>query len=451
MLTISCDDQCFTLAIDDHTITTIPLSLRNIYQLDLFFKQIFVNDGYVQGVRFNFNEKSYNTYSSLQMELLLQVIYLSLVYYVYPRINDKSPNRPVNAREDFEHHYNSIKNLSLFCSMYNCQILNGYGVGHPAIVVAPGPSIDLDQLRGLRDKVMVIAVGRVLPRLLQSDIVPDIVYIQETTFRGWEDIFGQDTTVLDTTVICNPVGPIHAFAHRVKTIYRAWNYYPFEMDQMPKLDEIAPSSTTGAYSIARLLKADPIIFMGCDCGSIVSENSAAALSTATNLSEVVKSKAVIETPLNQLAEYVLSDSGRTILTKSDYLACTQWLKNVFFRDALQEKITFYDFSQTGLLQGNGLARPLPSDFDAPPFLKQPMPRYTVRGDVTTHQNRLRQHYTFIKRHLLRSAAIPESALRPPYNCIFTDIPRYDGSRITLDDTEHALVLARLDQLLEALG
>ncbi len=68
--------------------------------------------------------------------------------------------------------------------------------GKPAVVVAAGPSLDkqLDLLREIRDRVVVIGIGQTTRALRQAGIVPDLVHVLES-----RDVSHQLTDAGDTS------------------------------------------------------------------------------------------------------------------------------------------------------------------------------------------------------------------------------------------------------------
>lgn len=452
MLTIHCDDGDIILERDGTTVAAIPMSLRNIFRLEKVFAHLQTMDIFDGDLRILFKWKGKDPGQGLRQELLLQLIGLVTVYHVYPKVSEKAPNRPGDSREDFEHHINTIWNLPIFGRLCHCWKLAGYVASRPAVLVAPGPAIDFKLLRHLSGSTVIIAVGRALPRLRQAGITPDFLYVQETSASGWGDIFGpEDGTILDTTLICNPAGPIHAFLHRVTRAYKAWNFYPHESDFMPKIEEIAPSSTTGAFSLARLFGPSDIIFMGCDCGEVVEDQLPFLRECLFSISELLDGDDFPANPRDVPSWYLLEEPGKTILTKSDYIACAQWIKTRLFLNPGDPAPNCYDNSGTGFLRQHGLALPFPKSFDFSPYVKPPLPSHDTRFDPAPVIKRHLSRYTYIKRHLQRGPSTPEASLQRPYNCIYKDVARYSGKPLDLDDHERALVLGRVDSLLEALG
>lgn len=451
MLTITCDDQAIHMEQGGTTVASLPLSLHAVFLLDKVFAHLKGMGFFTGQVRVVFTWSGKEAVPGLRKELLLQLLALCTVYNTYPVISDKSPFQPEQNREDFEHHLHSVANLAVFAELCHCQTLGGYAAGRPVVLVAPGPTIDFELLRELSGRAVVLAVGRVLPRLLKEGITPDFLYVQETTAKGWEAIFGPDDgTVLDMALIANPVGPIHAYLQRVKRGYKAWNFYfPHETDVMPKIEEIAPSSTTGAYSIARMLGADSILFMGCDCGSPVQTSSLDFVQAAYPVEDMLGAGQLPVEPFCDLAWLLVDMSAGTVLTKGDYIACSQWLKTRMFLGQGEQAPRHYDNSWTGLIRGDGLAQPYPERFDFPSFDKPDLPSYDTGFDPEPILKRHLGRYSFIRRHLERSRTTPEASLPRPYNCIYADLKRWTAKPLELEDGELAQVLARLDVLTAA--
>lgn len=452
MLTITCGQDDIRMERNGATMASMPLSQQNVFLLDTVFQHLGglgAFDGELRVIMPGKEEEM----RGLRLELLLQLIALCTVYHAYPKHSEKSPFRPENSPEDFDHHLHSIENLPIFQGLPHCGKLAKLAEGRPVAVVSAGPSVDYGLLRRLKDSLYILAVGRVLPRLLRQGITPDLLYVQETTPKGWADIFGQDDgTILDTTLICNPAGPIRRFLHRVKRAFKSWNFYPQESDLLPKIEEIAPSSASGAYSIARLLGAAQILFMGCDCGEFADQKSPDFLASAHPLEGLLAGGQLPPEPFATVSWFLMDGpGGRTILTKSDYLASAQWLRTRFFRAAEAYGAPLhYDNSLTGMLRRNGLALPYPESFDFVPFAKaEPMTADTGFDPAPILKRHL-SRYTYIRRHLQRGPSTPEASLQRPYNCIYKDVARYSGKPLELDDHERALVLGRVDRLIEAL-
>lgn len=441
-LTVHCDDKEIHLSIDRHPLLSVPFTLPYLYSLDDTLVQTNATDILAHGLELQFPQQA-PAKPLLRLELLLHCIYLSLTYHIYPNLSAKSPH---SVREDFEHHTNSILNIPHSKDLCNCQILGGYAKDRLAVLISSGPSIDYEMLHRLKGRSVIIAVGRVLPRLLAHGIVPDFLYVQETSDHGWHAIFGDDTgTQIDTTLICNPVGPLHKYIHRVSHAYKSWKWYPFEMDSMPKLAEIAPSSTSGGYSLARVLGVNEILFMGSDCGEVHSggELPDYVQPLATHLC----AGKIPRTPFNNLGTFLLTIGSRTILTKNDYIASAQWLKGRIFRAATTEGIRFYEVSTTGMLGMTGLVPAPPQDLAPEPFPMPPLPHYNFRFEPDAYIKTLTTRYKFIQKHLNKHGNIPHTALVKPYNCVFTDVPNELTESRILTETERSAVLNRIEEIM----
>lgn len=449
MLQFFCSRTQITLRFNGRQLMTVPLTLDQIYQLEAIFAGFRDNDRIDYGVELVFTEPRTPECAPLWRELLLELLALCTIYLVYPKISDKTPLRAATSREDFEHHLHSIRNAPLFAVSCHCQILAGYAANRPAVIVAPGPSIDFEALRRFREFGLVLAVGRVLPRLLARDIVPDILYIQETTASGWRTIFGPDDgKVLDTALVYNPMGPLFEYAHRVRQIYKSWNLHDFEPDQFPKIEETAPSSTSGAYSLTKVLGANPIFFMGCDCGEARSDEAPPAAG-CLDLDALLDQGTVPAQRFASLGRFSLRGENGPILTQSDYLVCAQWLKARILADRAQYDRLYFDFSATGMLRDTGCVEPWPAFLEGPDFTRPTLPRYPTKAPMGRHLKYLAGRYAFLDRHLDRQRDIPPSFLAQPFNCVFKDVDAFAEPGLRLDDTQLALVRIRLAALRDA--
>ncbi len=448
MLTIFCDDESIRLTFEGTALSQFPMSLRHVYNMEPLIAECQRSGILSDGLSLKFQGPCQDAHVGMRLELIMQLQELSATYYTYPKLSEKSPHRPENSREDFEHHLHSIENLEVYGSLCNCPVLAGYAKGLPVVLVAPGPSFDGELLRRLKGKAIIVAVGRVLPRLLAHDVIPDFLYVQETTASGWEEIFrGVSGPPLPTVLVANPVGPIARYRHLVKHVYKSWNYYDFEKDKMEAIESIAPSSTTGAYSFALLLGARDLYFMGCDCGSLQTESH--SLPYAWPLQEMARQGSVPDVVFTTLGQLILPTEEGSVLTKSDYVASLQWLKRHIMRD-VPRGVNFYDNSATGLLRYHGITQPYPAHIEYAEYGKRPLPLYNPHFDVTSHRKLLESRYLYLKRHFQRHNTIPSVALMPPYNCIFKDIDRFSGVTLELTAEEVALVASRLERLVLAM-
>ncbi len=164
---------------------------------------------------------------------------------------------------------NIALNLATYVGQPGVEVLAGRGAGYPAIIVAAGPSLarNMDQLAGLRDRAVIIAVQTIFKTLLARDAVPHFVTsldyheISAQFFRGVED-FG------DTIMVAEPKVSWHVLdAYRGRThVLHARFADGLLRDAAPYRDSLRAGSTVAhlAFYLAEHLKCDPIILVGQD-------------------------------------------------------------------------------------------------------------------------------------------------------------------------------------------
>ncbi|MEF2232082.1 MAG: 6-hydroxymethylpterin diphosphokinase MptE-like protein [Pseudodesulfovibrio sp.] len=448
MLNITCENKTIRMSCGGRDFYPLSLDLLNIYGLDELLahaeRVALIGDGIDFRVAGAIPDEAYGLY----MELLRQVLYLHTTHCMYPRLSSKAPSRGADATEDFEHYLNSLKNMPFFSDMCHCQILKNYCGGAPLVIVSPGPSLDVELLRRLKGRAYILAIGRTLPRLVAGGVVPDFLYIQDTSARAWRDIFVFDgcPDVLDTAVIANPAGYIHEYARKVRHIYKSWNYFLFEKDVMPKLGEIAPSSTSGAFSLAMVLGAGEIVLMGNDCGGL----GVRPATSIVDLDNVLRQGFLPKPVFAHLAQYTLNTPRGLAWMTSDYLCALQWLKTRIFAAAGRGGVRFYDNSATGFLRDTGLVAALPEDYASPSHVNTPLPRYTISFHPEDYLKKHRGRFGMLRRCIRNGNPVLPVGLERPFNAVFCGIPQYAASGFVLDDRYNATVLDRIDRIIDQL-
>jgi len=448
MLRISCENKIISISVAGRKMPGLGLSLANVYALDSLLANPGTKGLLAEGIDFRLVGPVPRESHLLYMELLRQILYLHTTHCLYPRISSKAPSRLPDSPEDFEHYLNGLKNIPLLSTLCHCQVLQGHVEGAPVVIASPGPSLDVEHLRRLKGRAYIIATGRALPRLVTGGVIPDFIYVQDTSAQAWEDtfVFEGCPEVLDSVLVANPVGHLHTYAHKARHVYRAWNCYSFERDIMPKIEEIAPSSTSGSFSLALMLGAGEIVFMGNDSGALGEPPTRAAHS----LDDMLRCGTVPGEALLGLSHFTLETPQGTAWTTSDYIAALQWLKTRIFRLALQGGIRFHDNSATGFLRDIGLVSKLSEDYSCPPYARKPLPRYTPQIHAERFATMQTQRLTMVRRCIEGGRPVPPIGLKRPVNAVFCNIPGYSGEGFVLQDRYRAVVLDRIDQALQSL-
>lgn len=332
---------------------------------------------------------------------------------------------------------NYIRNAACINQLNHVHILKDTLAGKPLLIALPGPSLDMDYIKKHRKSFILMAAGRGAGKLLNEGIHPDFIYIQDVNTFAWDSNFGMlGDEQIPSILIANPLGRIWKYHRNFKRVFKAWNLYPFEQDTFPKIEEIAPSTASGAYSLARLLGCDPIVFIGNDCGSKKKPPQESTLPEAmTNLKYTRIGERLVFEPLKFRNNIRLCFGNEiSIVTQNDYIAGSQWLKIRTGRDIPETGIKVYDCSQTKLCQFHSLIKDASQYTPGDPISLPKLPLYETHYDVSKYLNHKKQSYQFIQRHL-KEGRVPNSAMTKPYCSIFFNAPmgKKDSIEPTTDD------------------
>ncbi|MEW5773905.1 MAG: 6-hydroxymethylpterin diphosphokinase MptE-like protein [Thermodesulfobacteriota bacterium] len=397
-----------------------------------------------------------NMATPLGLECLKHCVYLNTIYHSYPRISSKAPPLDGSIKpEDFEHHLNSMRNLPLFGELNHVAVLAKAASESPALIIQPGPSFDPAFIKAMADRCVTIAIGRTLPGLLEHGIVPDIVYQQDTSRNSWDVCFRMlKGRRLNSVLVTNPVGHIWDYFPCFAKIYKSWNYFPFEADRFPHvLDSIAPSTTTGALSLALHLGCNPVVLHGGDFGAPVPDGSPAARLGVSYFGQIEEDGLLVFKPLPHLHHAILlhQPDGSGIRTSADYLSASQWIK----RKALslgetRPEVKLYDHSSTGMLCVSSVIEPF-----RPEALGGRSRRLEIRGynapfTWTDFARELARRYATIRRIIAQSGRTPESSLTNPYNSLYTGMAQFGAGPFDLTPEQKTLALARADEVIATL-
>ncbi len=171
---------------------------------------------------------------------------------------------------------NLLQNLRWYAQGPGISDLAGAARGHPALVVAAGPSlhrnIDLLTRPGVRDRFVIIAAQTVLRTLLEKGIRPHFVTAldyHEISRRFYEGLTASD--VEGVTLVVEPkVNPAVCAAY--PGVIRCVGDGVLDRVLGPALarpmGELPPGATVAhlSYYLARYLGCDPVILMGQDLG-----------------------------------------------------------------------------------------------------------------------------------------------------------------------------------------
>ena len=395
-----------------------------------------------------------NLATPLGLECFKHAIYLNTVHNIYPRISTKAPPTDGSIKtEDYEHTLNSVKNLPVFHRINHVAVLAKAAEESPALIIQPGPSMDIDFIRSLAGRCVTIAIGRTVPRLIEHGVVPDVIYQQDTSRHSWEVSYGMlRGRKVASILVANPVGHLHEYIDCFAKTYKSWNYFPFETDRFPHvIPAIAPSTTTGAFSLALHLKCDPIILHGGDFGAPLPAAPPAPGIVFPGVAEEDGLYVFHPTPRTVHDIVVTGPDGRGVMTSSDYLSASQWIKrSALFLKENGNEVQVYDHSATGLLTASSVIRPFQPDALAGRTRRLEKREYSAPFHWKDFVRELLRRYRSIRRILASTNRTPEISLVNPYNSIYTDMANFSTRPFDLSPDQVATALARTDNIIAVL-
>ncbi len=168
--------------------------------------------------------------------------------------------------------HNTLRNLTLLPNSPPMNCLQGLFKDKPAVIVSAGPSLnnDLDGLRLVKDKCVIIAVDSAAKPLFEAGIIPDFITsidFQELNIEKLAPLLGQNQPVSLVSLIKEaPSVP--------KTFRAAHTFLAFQDDEQDTwltralgIDCFISSGSSVAHlglGLARFIGASPICFIGQD-------------------------------------------------------------------------------------------------------------------------------------------------------------------------------------------
>ncbi|RMH40735.1 MAG: DUF115 domain-containing protein [Deltaproteobacteria bacterium] len=162
-----------------------------------------------------------------------------------------------------------IANLAAVASWPSIAPLRGAFAGVPAVVVAPGPSLakNVDVLRRLKGRALIITFSHTLKALAAADVVPDLVLCadpQDVRYH-FDGVSLADVGAMINGVTVHPalfeLGAPRYFTFAANSQLDDWIYESFGDEA--RLDG-GGSVATSACTLALQLGCDPIVFAGLD-------------------------------------------------------------------------------------------------------------------------------------------------------------------------------------------
>lgn len=163
---------------------------------------------------------------------------------------------------------NELTTLPLYACTPDIKIIKDRFKGYPAIVVSAGPSLyrNIELLKELRGKAIVIAVSTTFKLLLRKGIIPDFACVldyHEVSRRYFEDVGPTDTIL----VAGANASPSAILAHQGPVLFYNNDNLALILKEMKLSKDTMPRGATVAhlaYFLAEYIGADPIMFVGQD-------------------------------------------------------------------------------------------------------------------------------------------------------------------------------------------
>lgn len=425
-------------------IVSVPFDWPTVYSLPTLCKK--KKDALHDGLRLKITEKDLAT--PLGFETLLHVAMINVVSCIFPRISRVNPKRMNLPMHSYEAEVNYIRNAPHFHEYNHLNLFEGAMRGLPLLMALPGPSLDFDYIREHRKKFILMGVGRGAGKLLEAGIVPDIIYIQDVNSHAWDTNLGSlGDRQIPSLLIANPLGRIWKYRHNFRRIIKSWNLYKFEYDKSPRIDEIAPSSTSGAFSAARLLGFKSIVFIGNDCGSSAPPLDGEGIpDSLINLDHKRKNDLLTFEPTRFKKDIRFSFGDTSVLTTSYYLCSAQWLKSYAAQAEFEGGPDIFDRSQTRFAQLNSTIKDA-SLYEHGPDVSMPVLPYAILKYESEKfvKNRLNSYQLIAKR--LRNGKVPNMSLKKPFSAIYCNTHMAKNDMTTPGEGDVEVALCNTQRLL----
>ncbi len=189
-----------------------------------------------------------------------------------------------------------MSNIGEVASSPGARQLAGLYRGKPAIIVSAGPSLNknVELLREVKGKALILCVDASLKVLLEKGITPDAVFSIERGIETYKQFYQDKLLPKETVLIAPPVvhpGIFKGFPGEKLVLLRAnegvniW----FESILQKGMIKMGTSVAHLAFGFARLVNAEPIIFIGQDLAYSpegYSHGQGVSVSKKENLEEV---------------------------------------------------------------------------------------------------------------------------------------------------------------------
>lgn len=215
--------------------------------------------------------------------------------------------------------------------------LFNYYEGIPIFIVSAGPSLDknINQLKQIKNKGIILAVGKAVWALSIAGVQPDLIIVTDPTSAIYRDqIKGIDIKV--------PIIVLSTCDKNVMVNYEGYKLIAFQEGYEPaevyagennfKLVRTGGSVATTALDIAIKLGGGPIIFVGQDLAPTEGRSHARGVPVSENIKSTVNLR-----PVQDI-------NGGTVFTTKNLYMYLRWIEN---RIEEEPQVKFVDATEGG--------------------------------------------------------------------------------------------------------
>ncbi|WP_130805950.1 motility associated factor glycosyltransferase family protein [Senegalia massiliensis] len=205
----------------------------------------------------------------------------------------------------------------------------------PAFLISAGPSLDknINELKKIKNKGLILCVGRAVKALLNKDIVPDAIIITDPYDIVYEQIQGLNIFI--------PIIILSTCNKKVALNYKGKKYIAFQKgfknsEELANKNNYSTVETGGSVATTALdilikFGCDPIVFVGQDL-AFSEEKTHSEQANHLNVSNK-----------NTLRK-VLDVNGKEVYTSKNLFSYLRWIQN---RIQKEKSITFIDSTEGG--------------------------------------------------------------------------------------------------------
>ncbi|MEC1178881.1 DUF115 domain-containing protein [Metasolibacillus meyeri] len=296
---------------------------NNIGNLNIFLQKIFYNFNYLKYLK---NVNVYVTHYYRQNELqtvkeMLGSIRQIIATLLFSLGNDLEDNLIGLER--------NVKNIDNIIRSKDIVAIKNLFKGIPAVVVAAGPSLNknIEDLKKLKGKVIVIAVDTIAKKLITEGINPHFICSIERVPQVYDYFYADVKLPKETVIVGPPVVDNRVFEYTNNEILIPFREGVAETGwlqnifQLPKETAISMgySCANIAFSLSSYLGCEPVILVGQDLAYGKNEKDTHA--SGTKYDELLH-----ETKVEQL-EWTEGYYGESVKTTKIWLQFKHWLEN----------------------------------------------------------------------------------------------------------------------------